>query len=132
MTIKTIEEARAQTYGSAYLPQKYQEGLCCETVYPNEHGRRPHQCTRKNGHGPGGLYCKQHDPDARKARQDARSAKWDAKGREEDRQRKMQALAIQIADKAVDVFCQRASMEDLSVLVGKYEAMKGGVKNDAG
>lgn len=34
------------------------------------------QCLRANGHGPHGAYCKQHDPVARKAKQDAGAAKW--------------------------------------------------------
>lgn len=36
------------------------------------------QCSRKNGHGPHGAWCKQHDPVASKARSDAASAKWNA------------------------------------------------------
>lgn len=37
---------------------------------------RFHQCTRPNGHGPKGLYCKQHDPDVRQAKREVRDAKW--------------------------------------------------------
>lgn len=40
-----------------------------------------YQCTRKRGHGPEGLHCKQHDPVAVKAKSDAKwaayNAKWD-------------------------------------------------------
>ncbi len=32
---------------------------CIEEVWPS-HGWIPHQCNRKRGHGPDGLYCKQH------------------------------------------------------------------------
>ena len=34
---------------------------CCESVFS---GHMPHQCSRKNGYGPDGNYCKQHDPAA--------------------------------------------------------------------
>ena len=32
-----------------------------------------HQCERKRGHGPGGIYCKQHDPAVVTARHEAAS-----------------------------------------------------------
>ena len=44
-----------------------------------------HQCTRKNGHGPHGAWCKTHDPDAVKAKSEARSAKWRAECDQRDR-----------------------------------------------
>jgi hypothetical protein len=39
-------------------------------------GFRFGQCTRKRGHGPDGLWCKQHDPEVVAARDRARSQKW--------------------------------------------------------
>ena len=60
---KTLEEAKKIKYGTwAGNPdgRKYQEGYCAyECAEP---GRWIHfyQCSRKNGHGPEGLYCKQH------------------------------------------------------------------------
>jgi hypothetical protein len=44
-------------------------------------GRWPsfHQCNRRNGNGKHGAYCKQHDPDAVKAKRDAESANRKAK-----------------------------------------------------
>ena len=33
---------------------------CIEEVWPSNGGWIPYQCTRKRGHGPDGLYCKQH------------------------------------------------------------------------
>jgi hypothetical protein len=55
----TIEKARATHYGG-YRNEPYREGFCVERV--PDGGRSPlsHQCTRKNGHGPSGLYCRQH------------------------------------------------------------------------
>jgi hypothetical protein len=33
---------------------------CIEEVWPSSGGWTPYQCCRKRGHGPDGLYCKQH------------------------------------------------------------------------
>ena len=32
----------------------------CVAVVPDSTRRLSHQCSRKRGHGPDGLYCKQH------------------------------------------------------------------------
>lgn len=59
-------------YGGGFLNPRspYQEGRCAYEVW--EKGRAPtaHQCQRKNGHGPEGLFCKLHDPAAIDARQE--------------------------------------------------------------
>ena len=34
--------------------------LCIEEVWPSGGAWIPRQCARKRGHGPDGLYCKQH------------------------------------------------------------------------
>lgn len=60
---KTLDEARAVIYGAwAGNPrgQKYQEGHCAEEVWSGPRGMTANQCSRKNGHGPAGLYCKTH------------------------------------------------------------------------
>lgn len=60
---KTLEEARKYRYGEwAGNPKgnPYREGNCAEEAYSNDRSARFYQCTRKNGHGPAGLYCKQH------------------------------------------------------------------------
>jgi hypothetical protein len=49
---------------------------CIESVMDGFHS---HQCIRKRGNGPDGLYCKQHDPQAVKARDTQRQREWDAK-----------------------------------------------------
>jgi len=51
---------------------------CVEQVHEPGRGFHVHQCNRKRGHGPDGLFCKQHDPAAVKARQEKRQAKRDA------------------------------------------------------
>lgn len=40
---------------------------CVKEVWSDVRGSwTPYQCTRKRGHGPGGLYCKQHADKAEK------------------------------------------------------------------
>lgn len=48
---------------------------CCEQVFPNERGALHHQCSKPRGHGPDGAYCKQHDPEAVKARSAANATR---------------------------------------------------------
>ena len=48
---------------------------CAEVAYPPSWQHR--QCTRKRGHGPDGAYCKQHDPDAVRAKRLAQQEKWE-------------------------------------------------------
>lgn len=55
--IDSVETARRVRFGPTYDPHPYREGGCCEQIYS---GFRPYQCTRAFGHGPGGMYCKQH------------------------------------------------------------------------
>ena len=64
---KTLEEARDKRYNlkvDTFYSQSFKEGFCAHTV-KNSLGYHSHailypQCSRKNGHGPEGLYCKQH------------------------------------------------------------------------
>jgi hypothetical protein len=46
----------------AGCPQGQAEDLtrCIEEVWPTDGSWIPYQCSRKRGHGPDGLYCKQH------------------------------------------------------------------------
>lgn len=94
---------------------------CIEEVYPNDGGgwARYHQCTRKRGHGPEGLYCKQHSPEAaeaRKAAVDARAKRWTL-GFSVDGQRRT------VSEIARRVFRQEASFDDLEAAVGKLEQL---------
>lgn len=60
---KTIEEAKAYKYNEwAGNPKgmPYREKECAYEVWPSSGGFLPYQCSRKNGHGPAELYCKQH------------------------------------------------------------------------
>jgi len=60
---KTLKEAEKIEYGSwAGNPKgrKYHRDFCAYEVYPAERLVISYQCSRKNGHGPERLYCKQH------------------------------------------------------------------------
>lgn len=54
---------------------------CCQEVFSGTM-RHFYQCGRKRGHGPGLAYCKQHDPEAVKAKREAKErenqARWAA------------------------------------------------------
>lgn len=58
---RTKEEARKLRYGEcSFSPgARYQDHQCAATVWRSG-AYRSSQCSRKPGHGPGGLYCKQH------------------------------------------------------------------------
>ena len=90
----------AKSYGRAYAPQYPDFGKCAAPVFNGGFGSS--QCSRKNGHGPEGAWCKQHDPIARKAKDEARTAeleaKWAASGRKQKFQRDCIAAIRAIAD----------------------------------
>jgi hypothetical protein len=53
---KTIDEARARLYGSIWdILSAYNENYCAFEMPLTKL-----QCSRKNGHGINGLYCKKH------------------------------------------------------------------------
>ena len=54
---KTKEEARIYQYGRIYDKRSYVEDRCAYEVWDNF---TSYQCSRTNGHGTNGLYCKQH------------------------------------------------------------------------
>ena len=54
---------------------------CIEVIDVRAGWGRSHQCRLKRGHGPEGLYCRQHDPAAVKAREAQATARWEAKNR---------------------------------------------------
>lgn len=75
-------------YGVSWARQLPDYTRCANETDGNiMRGEHPHQCSRKNGYGPHGAYCRQHDPVAAKAKRDARTAKWDAKWAAEKRKR---------------------------------------------
>jgi len=65
---------------------------CVQGVWSEGRGALEHQCNRNRGHGPGGLYCKQHDPEEVAKRAEARAEKY--RKEREFQNRKNTALAI--------------------------------------
>lgn len=49
---------------------------CCKNLFDIRSAPGGYQCSRKRGHGPGGAYCKVHDPKAVKARREASMQKY--------------------------------------------------------
>lgn len=72
---------------------------CCEEVWSRERWSRHYQCTRPRGHGPDGAYCKQHDPEVVKARNDASNAR----GKEAWRKRMIEAYGKKFFDTLVKI-----------------------------
>lgn len=60
MTFDVINGQRRYGAWSGCPQGRPEDPACCiEEVWPHD-GWIPHQCSRKRGHGPDGLYCKQH------------------------------------------------------------------------
>jgi hypothetical protein len=57
---RTKEEARVYRYPYRGVGKPYTDGQCAYSVPVRPHWLNYHQCTRRPGHGPDGLYCKQH------------------------------------------------------------------------
>lgn len=52
---------------------------CIKAVHGGERWPSFHQCRRKRGYGPDGLYCKIHDPEAVKKRESESIERWEHK-----------------------------------------------------
>ena len=79
---------KLRRYGRDWIvPEK---PACC--IAEIQSGWSFYQCTRPRGHGPDGLYCKQHDPvavEAKRKRQQAKSAaEWAARAAQWDYEKK--------------------------------------------
>lgn len=68
---------KAEAVLKKYEHAPYNPIKCVESV--RDDGRWPsfHQCRRANGHGPEGLYCKAHNPEAVAQRDKERTEKWE-------------------------------------------------------
>jgi hypothetical protein len=88
-------------YGPAYRSKPVDYTRCAASVADGGRSVSSHQCTRKNGHGPHGAWCKTHDPVARKAKSDARVDAWMSRVKQQSRERAFaadcQAVIRQIA-----------------------------------
>jgi len=58
----TKDEAELKKYGASYCARAYDSTQCAKEVADTSNSRLTifHQCYRKNGQGPEGLYCKLH------------------------------------------------------------------------
>jgi hypothetical protein len=75
--------------------------LCAEEVASKD-GWAYSQCSRKRGHGPEQAYCKQHDPDAVKAKREANAAQNGGSGiRCKDKAREAERAATQLGKDAI-------------------------------
>lgn len=80
-----------KNYGHHYESKPPDYPLCAFMTSRRENRwSRLYQCSRKNGHGPHGAWCKQHDPEAVKTRDAERRSAWKAQQEAEkaERQRK--------------------------------------------
>ena len=85
------EEHKPRVYGRCGIPED--PARCIEAVSDRD-PRWPsrHQCQNKRGHGPGGLYCRIHDPAVIAERRKKQDQKWAAE-RKRDRE-KMQCVEM--------------------------------------
>jgi len=61
MTVIINGERRYGVWNGCLMGRPEDSTCCIEEVWPSRAcGLIPHQCSRKRGHGPDGLYCKQH------------------------------------------------------------------------
>lgn len=61
------------------------------------------QCARKNGHGPLGAYCKQHDPEAKKAKSEARYKEMRAKWAIDAERHRIEIERGKLKDEAIEI-----------------------------
>lgn len=94
---------------------------CIEEVHSGERGGLFHQCHRPRGHGPDGLYCKQHSPEAVAARNAASKERADRYFRNI----RASSQRVVVAEVARKVFRQEATLDDLEREVAKLEELSG-------
>lgn len=89
-------------YGLSYRERTEDISRCVVSV--SGRGRWPssHQCNRPRGHGPDGLYCKQHTPDAVQARRDEADRRYREESERRQRPHKERADMIAALKKIRD------------------------------
>lgn len=85
---------------SSYHKKNYRPEQCAGSVSTKD-GWGYSQCSRKRGHGPEQAYCKQHDPDAVKAKREARAAKWREEYDAKAKAREAERAATQLGKDAI-------------------------------
>jgi hypothetical protein len=79
MSVPEPDENGKRWYGVSGRKCEEDPTRCAELVWTNDRWPTCNQCTRKRGHGPDGLYCKQHDPAAVQARREEASRAYQEK-----------------------------------------------------
>jgi hypothetical protein len=93
---------------------------CIEEVWRSEGNHSYHyQCQRKRGHGPEGLYCKTHTPEAKAAREIAANARYQSHRLDSS----IEAARREIVETARKAFKQEASFDELEIAVMNLEAL---------
>jgi hypothetical protein len=116
----TPEEASQVTYGPPHRAVRYDPTRCVEGVWqPRSWGSS--QCCRKPGHGPGGLYCKQHDPAAKAARDAKRDAEYRAERERENARFRAQRAEQAVIDAAIAATRQTGTWDAVAEAVFALE-----------
>ena len=119
--VTTKEQAQAQTYGPSYSAAPYDSTRCVASVWDDWSN---HQCHRKPGHGPAGLYCKQHDPAAKAARDAKRDAAWDAERKAMEARERLRLAERAVIDAAVAATRQAGTWDAVADAVLAMEQAK--------
>lgn len=77
------EKYRYGCWGGNPNGEAYDPKCCAERVCGSGRGDMPHQCTKKPGFGPDGIFCKQHDPEYVAKKDAERNAKDNARWKAE-------------------------------------------------
>lgn len=93
---------------------------CVEEVCAGGRDMHFYQCLRKRGHGPDGLYCKQHDPEAVERRRQAILQEASAKYDQEMVVRQKQWLAEELGRLLMDAGYD--TLEKVKALLEKNKA----------
>ena len=105
----------------------YNPARCAANVYGSERGAIAHQCHKPRGFGQGELWCKTHDPERVKAKQDASYAKYRAKIDQEQRRIDLREKRKEVADLAIELVKVRsfgAAFDALAKAVEELNAME--------
>ena len=128
---REAEEYRYGQWGGNPSGRAYDPERCAEEVMERERGGLFHQCTRRPGLGPDGIFCRQHSPEYEAKKRAEWQAKYDAE-READERRyermtaKDDALDL-LADVARWIHSNRALAEEDEWLGRIRDAIAGNV-----
>ena len=129
--MRAMEEEK-RIYGRwAGNPKGHPEDVtrCIESVTGDGRASISGQCDRRRGHGRDGLYCKQHDPEAVRARSAARAKKWDDKLAAQQRGWDLTAKRAEVARRAQSLVKVRSFGQEFDALAKAVEELGARDKN---